>query len=132
MGTDSGWPVVFFTAKQLELQCLMSTYCTCSVVNTRIEDLYPEIKGLAWADQRNFECYIRRNPTECFMGYPLIKFHTALYSTISPCNTKSYISSSIKHSTTKDAHSYKQASRKRKATPIILLVNVIRIVHENR
>ena len=60
------------------------------------------------------------------------KFHTALYSTISPCSTKSYTSRTIKHSTTKDARSYEQASCKRKATPIILLVNVIRIGHENR
>ena len=53
------------------------------------------------------------------MGHP---FHTSLCSTISPCSTKSYISRIIKHSTTVDAHSYEQASCKRKATLIISLV----------
>ena len=60
--------------------------------------------------------------------------HKALYSTISRCSTESYIyiNESTKHSTAEDAHSYEQASCKRKATLIISLVNPIRIGHGNR
>ena len=43
------------------------------LTDTRYDTIFHTlcIKGLTWAYQRTFECFIELNPTECFTDIPL-------------------------------------------------------------